>query len=74
MRRTYTPFQTFVILFLCAVGIGAVWEIFEYTSGLTSGEPGYWFDTLKDLGDDILGALVAWGVYFFLYARKDKTL
>jgi uncharacterized membrane protein YccC len=51
-----------------------VWEIFEYTSGLTSGEPGYWFDTLKDLGDDILGALVAWGVYFFLYARKDKTL
>lgn len=73
-RRNYSPYQAFLFILLLAIGIGSIWELFEYTSGLTRGEPGYWFDTLKDLGDDTLGALAAWSVYWILYTKKDKTL
>lgn len=42
------------------------WEVFEYFSGLTAGEPNYWQDTLKDMFDGTFGALVAWCIYAIL--------
>src|SRR5437660_1724684 len=65
--RSYTRFQAFFFILLLAIGIGSVWEIFEYMSGITAGEIGYWADTLKDLGDDMLGGLLAWVLYSLLY-------
>jgi uncharacterized membrane protein YjdF len=43
------------------VGIG--WEVMEYMGGITQGEAGYVFDTVKDLIMDTLGGLVAWTVF-----------
>jgi hypothetical protein len=40
--------------------IGAGWEVMEYTNNITSGEPGYWFDTLHDILDDAIGAIIAY--------------
>jgi uncharacterized membrane protein YjdF len=73
-RRRYSPYQAFFFILLLAIAIGSIWELFEYTSGLTGGEPGYWFDTLKDMSDDSIGAVVAWTCYRLLYTKKDKTL
>jgi hypothetical protein len=69
-RRRYTPRQMFLFILLLAIAIGSVWEIFEYVSGLTRSEAGYWFDTLKDLSDDIVGSLIALGLYRFLYRKQ----
>lgn len=48
------------VLLMTAVAVG--WEIFEYVSGITAGELGYWLDTGHDLLDDALGALAAYYV------------
>ncbi len=46
-----------------ALGIGIVWEIFEFSAGISIIEPGFVFDTLKDLSMDSIGAI---GGYFFI--------
>ncbi|TSC69476.1 MAG: hypothetical protein G01um101456_157 [Parcubacteria group bacterium Gr01-1014_56] len=71
-RRQFSFRRTFVCVLLLAIAVGSVWELFEYVSGLTEGEDGYWFDTLKDLGDDLFGAFVAFGVYWFA-SRSKKS-
>ncbi len=68
-RRRYSPGQALLFLILLALAVGLTWELFEYVSGLTRGEPGYWFDTLKDIGDDMLGAALAAGLYWFAYRK-----
>jgi uncharacterized membrane protein YjdF len=70
-KRSYSNYQAFFFVLLLALGIGSVWEVFEYVSGLTAGEAGYWFDTLKDLGDNIVGAMVAWILYTLLRPKKS---
>ena len=62
-----------VLGFVALVGI--LWEFYEYLTdvfilhkyGLGSAQS-LWqaFDTLKDLFDDIIGAIIASGAYFFL--------
>ena len=71
-RRRYSVFQAFVFVVLLALAVGLVWELFEYINGLTVGDNGYWFDTVGDLGNDVAGALVAWGLYWLLRPREDR--
>jgi hypothetical protein len=73
-RRNYSTFQAIVFITLLALAIGLLWELFEYTSGLTRGIPNYWADTLSDLGNDVGGALIAWVTYWLLQVRKHTTL
>jgi hypothetical protein len=42
--------------------VGVVWEVFEITSGISPGEPGFVFDTLLDLCMDVLGGAVGYGI------------
>lgn len=59
-------------MLILAITIGSVWELFEYVSGITRGEPGYWFDTLKDLSNDVTGAVVAWALYAFTLRKLSR--
>lgn len=59
-------FAYIVIMLLC---VGFVWETWEYQVGITSGEFGYWFDTVKDIGDDLLGGTLAAIVYATMRKR-----
>jgi hypothetical protein len=50
---------------MLAVGVG--WEIFENVNHISTGQPGYWFDTIKDIVDDLIGA----GITFYI-AKKTS--
>jgi hypothetical protein len=49
-----------LVAILVTLVIGIAWEIFEYQVGITKGEPGYWFDTVHDVIDDVIGGLMAY--------------
>jgi hypothetical protein len=54
-----------VLLLILIVGIA--WEVWENLSELTSFEDkGYWFDTIHDIVDDVIGAgVMYWGINKF---------
>jgi len=56
-----------------SLGIGILWEVFEYTAGLTfvAGQD-VWLDTFSDLFFDILGGSVA-GLFMSQGYRKENT-
>ena len=62
------PRRFFLLALIAAIVVGIIWEIFEYVSGFTftTGDK-YVLDTLKDMGMDILGALVAYIYYMRHY-------
>jgi hypothetical protein len=49
------------------VGVGLIFgvafEAWEALEGVGGGYGGYWFDTIKDIFDDALGAFMAWIIY-----------
>lgn len=49
---------------------GSLWELFEFVTGLAGGEPGYIIDTIADLINDTLGAMVAALLYWRLHKKK----
>lgn len=51
--------------FLLMLGITVIWEIFEYMTGISTGLPDYWFDTIKDITDGMIGSAFA-----YLLAKK----
>jgi len=56
-----------VILF-----VGIIWELFELWGGITYlDDHGYRFDTIKDLVDDTIGAMIVYG--FFIKRKKCKV-
>jgi len=61
--------------FFFAVGIGAIWEIFEFSMdqffGFNMQKSGL-MDTMSDLIMDTLGALIA-SIFGFFYLKKKKT-
>jgi hypothetical protein len=58
-------------LILGIVLAGALlWEVFEYIVGFNSGE-GYVADTLADITNGLLGALLVSGVYLYVIRRKE---
>ncbi len=75
------PWQLALMTLLFVMGAGAIHEIMEYCSFLLLGEKGGmlkpstsdFFDTQKDLSNNLLGALaglIAWTVYRFLAEPK----
>lgn len=42
--------------------IGILWEVFEYVIGAPR-EAAYVFDTLSDIGMDLVGGLIAWRIF-----------
>jgi|CXWL01.1.fsa_nt_gi hypothetical protein len=45
-------------LLLVALG----WELFEYIFAISTGQPNYWFDTLHDILNDLIGAGIVYVV------------
>jgi hypothetical protein len=43
------------------------WEVFEYFGHISTGQPGYWIDTTKDMINGLLGSAVT-----LLIARKTS--
>lgn len=54
---------------LFALVVGLVWEVFEYTAGVSQSEPGFVLDTIIDLCMDVFGGSVG---YFI--SKKLDTL
>ncbi len=54
------------LYFSCMLGVTVIWEIFEYTTGISTGQPDYWLDTIKDICDGMIGSLIT-----FLFAKKS---
>ena len=58
-----------VIFSILLVGIS--WELFELWGGITDmSDKGYWFDTIKDLLDDSVGAMIAY--FIFIKTKKPE--
>jgi hypothetical protein len=53
------------------VGIG--WEIMEYVGGITRREPGYVFDTIKDLILDTAGSITVWLAFRSIFSFKQNA-
>lgn len=52
--------RRYYILFAFIVGF--LWEVFEYSAGISVGEPGFVIDTCTDLVMDVFGAYLGYGV------------
>lgn len=50
------------VYFLCMVGVVVGWEIFEYANHISTGQPDYWIDTVKDMVDGVLGSGITWAI------------
>ncbi len=61
--------QVISLSFISVMVLGGVWEIFEYTNGLTESTEGYSLDVIHDLLSDALGAILA-----LLVARRFLKL
>lgn len=48
------------VAILSTLIVGIMWEIFEYLSGITKGDVGYWQDSVHDVFVDIAGGLAAY--------------
>jgi len=59
--RTHT--NRFVVALIAALLIGALWELFEYSVGITKGGSGYWLDTVQDFAMGGFGAGVAYLIF-----------
>ena len=68
-KRNLNPRQTLILVLMLVIVGGVAWEVFEHIAGLTR-DGGYWFDTIKDLFDDLVGALVPLIMYRSLYIKK----
>ncbi len=63
VRPNISRGSLFLMLVIGTIIVGMGWEVMEYTGGITNGEAGYAFDTVKDLINDTLGGLLAWSIY-----------
>lgn len=60
-RRGETPPLLWCVVFTLAVGVA--WEVFEYAEGITFPEYfSYPIDTAKDLGMNVIGAVIGWSL------------
>jgi len=64
--------KLFLMAILTAIVVGLGWEVMEYVGGITNGEAGYVFDTVKDLVMDTLGSLLVCSI-FMLAARATPS-
>lgn len=68
LSHRFSPYAACILL----IGVGLGWEAFEYLTGATIIEPGFAFDTLIDLGADLLGGLS--GIYLAHRALDTSRL
>ncbi len=50
------------LYFILMLGVGVGWEVFENINHISTGQPGYWFDTTKDIINDMIGASITFYV------------
>ena len=67
LRMHFTLAQAALFTAAVVFFVSIVWEVFEFTSGLTTLERGFWLDTAGDIFFAVVGALLAY--FLFLLAR-----
>ncbi len=60
----FSELHPFLFCLIIALAVGILWEVFEFTSGLTFLASGYWFDTMKDLCMDTFGGIFAYALFY----------
>ena len=68
-RREFSVRSAVLLVLALALCVGVAWEVYEYMAGLARVH-GYWQDTIKDMADDLLGALLMALVYWRRYPHK----
>jgi hypothetical protein len=48
------------LYFSCMLVVVIGWELFEYFGHISTGQPGYWTDTVKDMADGMIGAAITY--------------
>lgn len=72
LRMKFSPLQAAFFATGTILCMSIAWEIFEFTSGLTSMERGLFLDTVGDLFFAAVGGLIAYLLY--LLARRRVPL
>lgn len=67
--RGWSGRSFYLVVILAALAIGAVWETIEYEAGVSSIEPYFILDTIKDFVNDLLGAVLGAFLVRKLYVR-----
>lgn len=62
-RYKLPPRRALFIIVGVGLAFGVAFELWEAVEGVGGGYGGYWFDTTKDILDDVLGAFAAWVIY-----------
>ena len=71
LRMHFTPARAMLFTATVVFFVSAVWEVFEFISGLTALKQGFWLDTVGDIFFAIAGATLAYLLY--LLARQRIT-
>jgi uncharacterized membrane protein YeaQ/YmgE (transglycosylase-associated protein family) len=54
------------------IALGAIgWEVFEYSFGLSTGQPNYVWDTLHDILNDVIGGVIVYVIARFTIWRSQ---
>lgn len=64
--RKFRPYSYLVFIAVGAIG----WEVFEYVFSLSTGQPNYVWDTLHDVLNDALGAILVYIIARFTIWRS----
>lgn len=71
--KTPSPRAFFVSIIGGTIIVGIGWEVFEYLLGVSWRPEGYWFDTIKDMSMDVIGAVIATFI-FNAMQRRSATI
>ncbi len=68
-KSILTENRLFFTMLISVIVVGALWEIFEYYTGLAFTVGNYTLDTVKDMFMDVLGGIVSY-IYFTDYFKE----
>ena len=60
--RPESRYTSLLWITLFTLSVGIVWEIFEFTAGISQNEPGFVLDTILDLFMDVVGGFIGYGL------------
>ncbi len=73
-KKSFTSHELLLFLVLTVLVVGVLWEVFEFTTDLVLREnPYYLFDTVKDILDDSIGAVLAWLLLRLHHGTMDRS-
>jgi hypothetical protein len=59
---------------IASLVVGIIWEILEYAMGLSQYTPGFVFDTVTDLINDVTGGILTWALVSQLFIKRETKV